>query len=121
MNKDIKRIVSVLFAIAVMASMFSVVFATDGNKVPKPGAVSTFDKLIGAILGIVQVVGYGFAVGMLLYVGIKYMMASANEKADLKKGAINYVIGAIVVFGATTIVTLIQNFSNDNVATAVGE
>ena len=35
------------------------------------------------------------------------MMASANEKADLKKGSINYVIGAILVAAASAIVGVV--------------
>ena len=37
-------------------------------------------------------------------------MSSANEKADLKNGSINYVIGAILCFGAVGIIQLIKTF-----------
>lgn len=55
------------------------------------------------ILGFVQFIGYAIAVGMLIYVGIKYVMASADEKANLKNSLIRYVIGAILIAGASAI------------------
>ena len=60
-------------------------------------------KFANKILGFVQWAGYAIAVGMLIYVGIKYVMASANEKADLKNSLIKYVIGAVLIAGAATI------------------
>ena len=109
MKKNFRRIVSVLFTMAIVASMASVVFAHDITIVD----TNQFDNVLGRILGFVQIIGYAFGTGMLLYIGIKYMMASANEKADLKKGAINYVIGAVLVFGATAVVGFIKNFAGE--------
>ena len=73
---------------------------------------TALNNVIGGILGFVKVIGYAFAIGMLLYIGIKYTMASANEKADLKKGSISYVIGAVIIFGATTIVSILGTLTN---------
>ena len=56
-------------------------------------ASGTVNKVLGAI----QWIGYAIAVGMLLYIGIKYVMASANEKADLKNSLVRYLIGAILI------------------------
>ena len=39
-------------------------------------------------------------------------MASANEKADLKKGSINYVIGAVLVAAASTIVGIFADIGS---------
>lgn len=65
------------------------------------------------INGYVQWFGYAIAVGMLLYIGIKYMMASANEKADLKKGSISYVIGAIIVVAASTLFGILSSIAGE--------
>ena len=108
MNKNVKRIISILLTFVMIVSMASVVFAGVAGKVPKPndvtGKIGEATTIRNRVLGFVQWVGYAFAVGMLIYIGIKYVMASANEKADLKKGAINYVIGAIIVFGFSLII-----------------
>ena len=49
----------------------------------------------------------------LILIGIKYMVGSIEEKADYKKALIPYVIGAVFVFGITTIVTIIQIFMSN--------
>ncbi len=77
------------------------------------GTVSDFDKVSSNALGIVQFFGYAMAIGMILYLGIKYMMAPANEKADVKNASIKYVVGAILLAGASGIITIIQTFSGN--------
>lgn len=73
-------------------------------------SVTNFGKnLIGAI----QVVGVGVAVIMLLYIAIKYLMAAPSEKADFKKTAVNYAIGAVVLFAAMAILELVQKVMTD--------
>ena len=76
MNKNVKRIISMVLTIVMLASMFCVVFA-----IPEIGQAPTTEKMKSArdkVLGFIKWVGYAFAVGMLLYIGIKYVMASAN-------------------------------------------
>ena len=110
MNKNVKRIISILLTLVMVVSMASVVFAStySSSNIPTPSNVTAKVGDLGTVrsrvLGFVQWIGYAFAVGMLIYIGIKYVMASANEKADLKKGAINYVIGAVIIFGFSLII-----------------
>ena len=101
MNKKMKKIMSVVLTFVLLMSMGATVFAVPTIKNPSN---STIDNVAGNALGWVRWFGYAIAVAMLLYIGIKYMMASANEKADLKKGSINYVIGAVLVAAASTLV-----------------
>ena len=55
------------------------------------------------ILGFIQVIGTVVSVVGLMAIGIKYMLGSIEEKAEYKKTATTYIIGAILVFSATTI------------------
>lgn len=68
-------------------------------------------KVIGSILNVTRIIGTGMALIMLVVVAIKYMMAAPGERADIKKHAIPFVIGAVVLFGASGILTIIQNFA----------
>ena len=111
MMKNMKKVCSLCMTIALVCTMLMPVFAND---ILEPSNVTSFNKIIQTILGVVQVIAFAFAIGMLLYLGIKYMMSSANEKADLKKGSINYLIGAIICFGAVGIVQMIKAFAIDN-------
>jgi len=73
--------------------------------------VSPTQKVMSTIINVIRVVGTGIALIMLTYVGIKYMSAAPSEKADFKKSATAYVVGAIILFGATNVLTIIANFA----------
>lgn len=70
------------------------------------GAAQT---IIGMVLDVVRLVGASVAVIMLMTVAAKYMVASSGDRADIKKYALNYVIGAVILFAATGILTVIRD------------
>lgn len=63
------------------------------------------------IMGVIQVIGVVIAVIILMILGIKYMMGSAEEKAEYKKTMIPYIVGAILIFSASTIANVIYTFA----------
>lgn len=67
-------------------------------------------KIVSGILLIVRNVGVTIALGMLVIIATKYIMASAGEKADIKKSAVAYVVGALVMFSASGIAQIIKKF-----------
>lgn len=64
-------------------------------------------KIGGAILAIVRIVGTGIALIMITVIAIKYLLAAPGERADIKKSSIQYVIGAVIVFGSVNIMDLL--------------
>ena len=78
--------------------------------------MSTVQNIIGTVINLVRIVGSAVAVIILLVIGTKYIIASAGERADIKKYALNYVIGAIIFLSGATIVYLIKNFMERNVS-----
>ncbi len=66
----------------------------------------------GTILGVVQVIGVAVAVIMLIVLAIKYISAAPNDKAEIKKHAVVYVVGAVVLFAASGILGIIKDFAN---------
>ena len=44
------------------------------------------------------------AIGTFIFAGVKYMIASADQKADIKKSMVPLFIGTLVVFGGTYVV-----------------
>ena len=64
------------------------------------GGINTVGK---NIVSIITTVGIIVAVIVLLILGIKYMMGSASEKAEYKKTMIPYLVGAVLIFGASAI------------------
>ena len=54
-----------------------------------------------------------FAIIMLIVLAIKYISAAPGDKADIKKHAVVYVVGAIVLFAASGILGIIKNFASN--------
>lgn len=69
--------------------------------------------VLAVIITIVRIAGVCVAIVMLLAVAMKYMTAAAGEKAEIKKSAVQYVVGAVVLFGAVGILGVINNFSKN--------
>ena len=63
------------------------------------------------LMGVIQVAGVVIAVIILMILGIKYMMGSAEEKAEYKKTMIPYLVGAILIFAASTIANVVYQFA----------
>ena len=93
-----KKVMCVLISLLIFCT--GVVFASNGKE------TTGEDKLVEKAWDITSALlwfGYAIAIGMLVYIGIKYIMASANEKADLKNALIKYVIGAVIIVFAVNI------------------
>lgn len=116
MSKKTMKILTTIATILLIISMgTSIVAATSvGGMELYPNTDNTGDiTTIGnKVMGIIQVVGTIAAVAIVMVLGIKYMMGSAEEKAEYKKTMIPYIIGAILLFAATTIANAIYNFAN---------
>ena len=69
-------------------------------------------SIMGSVIRIIRVVGTGIAIIMLIVIGIKYMVASPEGRAEYKKTMPPYVIGAIILFAASNLVSIIQAFAN---------
>ena len=66
----------------------------------------------GKIVGLIRVVGTITSVGMLAVLGIKYMMGSAEERAEYKKTLFPYIVGAVLIFGASNLTQIIYEWAN---------
>lgn len=103
--------------IMILTTISTIVFAFDPNIKVDPNKEGTVPKELEdmsvEIIGVLKWIGYAIAIGMIIYIGIKYVMAAANEKASLKQAAINYVIGAIIVAGCTTILSFVVEAFNE--------
>ena len=85
----------------------------DGN-----GNIDTSSKAARTIIGVsktllelLQLIGIAVGLIMLVIIGIRFILKSDKEKPDFKNVAMNYIFGAICIFGATTILTFIQKIA----------
>ena len=69
--------------------------------------VSKVKKTANPIIGAIKTVGIAVAVITLAILGIKYMVASVNERAEYKKTMIPYLIGATLVVAITQLLSVL--------------
>ena len=114
MKKKTLRIITIVATIMAILCMCSLTLAaaTPGELTPEQNGTDQIDTVGKRIMGILQAIGIVISVAVLMVLGIKYMMGSAEEKAEYKKTMIPYVIGAVLLFGATTIANAVYNFAN---------
>ena len=114
-TKTMKILTTIATIILILAIGTSIVYgdttpldiqaATDG------AGVEQVKDLGGKLMGVLQTVGVVVAVIILMVLGIKYMMGSAEEKAEYKKTMIPYLVGAILIFAASTIANVVYQFA----------
>lgn len=131
LKKNIKLFVLFALISCIMASMLNVyVNASDyGSKMigelnevekgetTESSATKSVNNIVSSVITIARIVGVTVAIVMLLVVAMKYMSAAPGEKADIKKSAVVYVVGAIVLFAVTGILGIINSFSSNIKAT----
>lgn len=77
-----------------------------------PKSVSNLvNESVISVITIMRIAGITIAVVMLLVVAMKYMISSAGDRADIKKHAVVYVVGALVLFGVTGILGMLSNIA----------
>lgn len=122
MSKITKILICVSFVMFI-AIVITSVFATTGlgTNVSMPtdssggsintmtGAETAVNKIWGSVKLILQVVSLAIVLGS----GVRYMMASADQKADIKKSLGILVIGAVIVFGTTLVIDFITGAAGD--------
>ena len=105
--KKLDKVLSVLMIVLMIACICTNVFAAIDPTQIQAGqdtdADDTILKVGNTILTIVTNVGMILAVILVAILGVKYMMGSTEEKAEYKKSMIPYLVGAVLVFGASAI------------------
>lgn len=67
----------------------------------------------GKIAGFIRVIGTIISVGTLMIIGIRFMLGSAEEKAEYKDRMYPYIIGAVLLFAASNLVDVIYGLFKD--------
>ena len=116
--KKMKKVMPILMMVLLLVATISpaVLAAGSGVSPVNYGGNDTnmtkdIDSLGNQIIRVVSTVGTIVAVIVLVVLGIKYMMGSAEERHEYKKTLMPYIIGAIFVFAASAITGMIFNFS----------
>ena len=119
-RKKILKIILLLFTILIVSIIFNNVKVdafswtgeiTDLDAGQTSTANDSISKIVSIVISVLRVVGTGVAIIMLAVVAMKYMTAAPGDKADIKKHAVVYVVGAVVLFGVSGILGIIASFA----------
>ena len=118
MKKKTLKAISVVSIILCIIMSLTTVFADEFKAEDFNGLGGTTDlsKVQSAGQTIAQVirnVGILIAVVMLMIIGIKYLVGSAEQKAEYKKTMIPYIVGAVLIFAASTIASAVITMANN--------
>ncbi len=125
MKKFLITFIVVTIIIAIFSTTFNNVSAFDFKQSltqmsdsadDQSGAKDAATNITGAILTVFRIVAVGIALIMIVVVAIKYMSAAPEGKAEIKKHAVIYIVGAIVLFASSGILGIIQNFASTNIS-----
>ena len=112
MKKTIKVMslsVALMLMLAVVAMPVMALTIPDPNY--NAGGTTQIQNAGSNIAGMAAVLGVAVAVVILIWLAIKYITAAPSDKADIKKSAVAYVIGAVLLFAASGVLGLIRTFA----------
>lgn len=92
------------------------------DEVTSGGTGSAPDNVLNPIKNVYSTILLLFQIaGMagIVYNGVKYMYAGAEDKAQIKKTLIWIVVGTIFVFAAPSIISLVTNAANQAMANSI--
>lgn len=69
---------------------------------------SSLVKVTAQIFSVIQFIGTGISIIMIMWVGMSYMMSSVEQKAELKKRLVPIVIGSVFIVATANILKFIQ-------------
>ncbi len=116
----LRKLISIFMVVAIMVMAFApMAFAAAGGA-PDPASFTgdtsaQTERITGLgnkVITIISVIGSVVSVVILIVIGVKYMMGSAEERAEYKKTLMPYVIGAVLVFAASTIAGMVFQFAS---------
>ena len=104
MKKKYLVCIGILVSIIIMSS-FTYSYAISSDEIW--GGASRLSNAGNVIVSTIQWVGVAILVGAVIYKGIKFVTASPDGKADIKKEIIMLVIGGVLLLGLTQILGMI--------------
>ena len=117
MNKNLMTIITILFLIMLLfnttVEASSVVSDIKSNMSTSTNVSNSLKSTGQTVLGVLNIVATGTAIVMLLYIAIKYMISAPDAKAEYKKTATMYAIGAVIIFIAPKLARMVINMSQN--------
>ncbi len=113
MNKTVTKVMIAILISLLLITISTSCFALEPSDLSgstSTDGVTEITNLGNSIITILQTVGIVLSVIVIIVIGIKYMMGSAEEKAEYKKTMIPYLVGAALIFAASVFAQVIFKF-----------
>lgn len=81
----------------------------DNNFIFITSKETTYQQMLGNIFSVFSYVCNIVAILLVIYVGVRYILAGASGRADLKGRSVSFIIGIILVFATSNVLTFISN------------
>lgn len=108
-KKSVKIISIILLAVMLLCTLSTTVFADVTVPAPSDVEPGELNTTLGKVLGLIKWGGLAAAVIVAMFIGIKYITASPDGKAEIKKTVGFYIAGVVILLSASTIVSWIQS------------
>lgn len=102
-------------AVSVDAYSYTTQIANINSKTDSSKASVSTKSVVGAILQVARIAAVGVALIMLTVLAMKYMYSAPEDRAEIKKHAVVYIVGAVVLFASSAILGIIKDFAEKNV------
>lgn len=99
----------VVIVIAMLLVPSNIYAKMDTNINISVSAAQSSQGITKRVLGTMQVIGSAISVIALIIIGVRYMISSTEEKANMKGVIGYYVAGAVLVFATSNVVGLAYN------------
>lgn len=113
-NKKMFITILIIFFISMSFTLSSFGYTISQFTPKKSTSVSGTEGIVdfgNVLVTVITTIGVVASVVVLIILGIKYMLGSAEEKAQYKKSMMPYLVGSFVVFSASTIANLIYTWA----------
>lgn len=119
LKKCVYIILTMLLVISVTITTFATGTTTGGtmdiNEFKDKEGIAEVDTQIQSvsvkIITAVRIGAVTIALAVLLVIAMKYMVSSAGDRADIKKHAVAYVTGAVILFAVSGILGMIEEIA----------
>ena len=114
-KKIILTVLPILFVLMFVftTNVFADVISTDFNKIQGGNEINSVTGTARNVWSTIALILQIAAIAAIVFAGVRYMFASADTKADIKKQMVILVVGAVHVFGASTVVQFITGITNE--------
>lgn len=120
--KIMKKITAILLITVLCLIMFNFISgevyadnfnlsAFDSEPAEAAGVKNLVNDTAVTAISVMRIVCVTIAIVILLTISMKYMMSAPGDRADIKKHAVHYVIGAFILFAVTGILGILNNFA----------